>query len=91
MRYSLLEINVPAVEAFAEKGFVCVRLKDGREIRFPVSEAAKLGATFAAKREPQNRAQDLRVPEVELVFAGAARARKGHRSRGPAPRKWPRF
>ena len=46
MRYSLLEISVPAVEAFAENGFVCVRLKDGREIRFPAALNRRLrGAT----------------------------------------------
>ena len=46
MRYSQLELNVPAVDAFAENGFVCVRLKDSREIRFPAAMNRRLrGAT----------------------------------------------
>ena len=46
MRYSQLESNVPAAEASAENGFVCVRLKDGREIRFPAQLNRRLrGAT----------------------------------------------
>ena len=41
-----LEISVPVVQAFAESGFVCVRLKDGREIRFPTALNLRLrGAT----------------------------------------------
>jgi hypothetical protein len=40
--------------------------------------AAKLEAIFAAKREPQNRAQEVRVPAEGLVFTGATRGRKGH-------------
>jgi hypothetical protein len=42
MKYSILELSACAVEAFAEKGLVCVRLKDGREIRFPASKNRRL-------------------------------------------------
>jgi hypothetical protein len=42
MRYSILELDTSAVEAFAEGGQVCIRLKDGREIRFPASKNRRL-------------------------------------------------
>jgi hypothetical protein len=42
MSYSQLEIKVLAVEAFADQGMVCVRLKDGREIRFPAASNRRL-------------------------------------------------
>jgi hypothetical protein len=40
----MLELNAPAVEAFAEHGTVCVRLSDGREIRFPAAKNRRLRA-----------------------------------------------
>jgi hypothetical protein len=48
MKYSILELQSRAVHAFAEAGFVCIRLEDGREIRFPASKNRRLrGATPA--------------------------------------------
>ena len=42
MKYSILELDTRAVAASAEKGVVCVRLADGREIRFPASKNRRL-------------------------------------------------
>jgi hypothetical protein len=42
MKYSIVELNTCAVEAVAENGMVCVRLADGREIRFPASKNRRL-------------------------------------------------
>jgi len=42
MRYSILELQTRAAEAFVEGGFVRIRLEDGREIRFPVSRNRRL-------------------------------------------------
>ncbi len=42
MKYSILELDTCAVAASAENGVVCVRLKDGREIRFPASKNRRL-------------------------------------------------
>jgi hypothetical protein len=42
MRYSIVELNTRATEAFVEEGFVCIRLEDGREIRFPASKNRRL-------------------------------------------------
>ena len=36
------EVFRQAAEAFAEQGLVCVRLKDGREIRFPAFKNRRL-------------------------------------------------
>jgi hypothetical protein len=41
-----MNYSVVAVEAFSEHGMACVRLKDGREIRFPAQLNCRLrGAT----------------------------------------------
>jgi hypothetical protein len=42
MKYSILELDTVAVEAYAEGGQVCLRLKDDREIRFPASKNRRL-------------------------------------------------
>ena len=42
MKYTILELTARAVEAFAENGTVCIRLSDGREIRFPASKNRRL-------------------------------------------------
>ena len=42
MNRSTFELNTRALEAFAENGIVCVRLADGREIRFPASKNRRL-------------------------------------------------
>ncbi len=42
MKYTILELNARAVDAFAESGTVCIWLSDGREIRFPASKNRRL-------------------------------------------------
>jgi hypothetical protein len=42
MKYTILELSACAVEAFAENGLVCIRLKDGREVRFPAAKNRRL-------------------------------------------------
>jgi hypothetical protein len=42
MKNSTLEFDTCATEAFVENGLVCVRLKDGREIRFPAAKNRRL-------------------------------------------------
>ncbi len=42
MMFSTLEPGARAIEAFAENGTVCVRLSDGREIRFPATKNRRL-------------------------------------------------
>ena len=59
MKHLVLELQSPAVEAFAENGFVCIRLKDGREIRFP-----------AAKNRRLRNATPAQLANVELICNG---------------------
>ncbi len=42
MKCSILELQTRAVKAFMDAGFVCIRLEDGREIRFPASKNRRL-------------------------------------------------
>lgn len=42
MKHTILELSACAVEAFADGGTVCVRLKDDREIRFPAAKNRRL-------------------------------------------------
>lgn len=42
MKYTILELSAVAVEAFAENGMVCLRLQDGRELRFPAMKNRRL-------------------------------------------------
>ena len=42
MKYSILELSACAVQAFVENGQVCVRLEDGRELRFPAAKNRRL-------------------------------------------------
>jgi hypothetical protein len=44
MKYTILELSAIAVAAFAENGFVSLRLNDGREIRFPAIKNRRLRA-----------------------------------------------
>jgi hypothetical protein len=44
MKYTILELSANAVQAYAENGYVCVRLSDGREIRFPAAKNRRLRA-----------------------------------------------
>jgi hypothetical protein len=59
MRYSILELQTRAVEAFVEGGFVCIRLEDGREIRFPVSKNRRMRDATPAQ-----------VANIELICNG---------------------
>ena len=42
MKYCILELQARATETFVETGCVCIRLEDGREIRFPASKNRRL-------------------------------------------------
>ena len=42
MTFSTPEPNACAVAAFAEQGQVCLRLSDGREVRFPADKYRRL-------------------------------------------------
>jgi hypothetical protein len=42
MKYSILELQTRAQAAFVDGDFVCVRLEDGRDIRFPISANRRL-------------------------------------------------
>ncbi len=44
MKYTIVELHSRAVAAFIESDCVCVRLDDGREIRFPASKSRRLRA-----------------------------------------------
>jgi len=50
MKYTVLELQTRAQAAFAEGDFVCVRLADGREIRFPISANRRLREATDAQR-----------------------------------------
>jgi hypothetical protein len=60
MKYSILELQSRATEAFVEEGFVCVRLEDGREIRFP-----------AAKNRRLRGASPEQLGNIELICNGS--------------------
>lgn len=48
MKYCVLELQERATTAFVEAGYVCIRLEDGREIRFPAAKNRRLrNATLA--------------------------------------------
>jgi hypothetical protein len=42
MKHLAAELNGKAVRAWAENGWVCIRLADDREIRFPASKNRRL-------------------------------------------------
>ncbi len=42
MKYSILELQIRAIKAWAENGYICMQLDDQREIRFPVSKSRRL-------------------------------------------------
>jgi hypothetical protein len=50
MRYCILELQTRATQALVEGDTVCVRLEDGREIRFPVSKNRRLREASSAQR-----------------------------------------
>jgi hypothetical protein len=59
MRHSILELSTVATEAFAENGLICVRLGDGREIRFP-----------AAKNRRLRKAAPEQLNRIEIICNG---------------------
>ncbi len=42
MKYTVLELRTRATAVFVEGGYVCVRLEDGREVRFPAEKSRRL-------------------------------------------------
>ena len=42
MKYSILELQVKAIKAWAENRYICVQLDDQREIHFPASKNRRL-------------------------------------------------
>jgi Protein of unknown function (DUF2442) len=42
MNDSIRELQARAKEVFAENGYICIRLEDEREIRFPASKNRRL-------------------------------------------------
>lgn len=42
MKHSILELQARATEVFVENGYICIRLDDEREIRFPASKNRRL-------------------------------------------------
>jgi hypothetical protein len=42
MKHSILELQERATAAFVENGYICIRLEDEREIRFPASKNRRL-------------------------------------------------
>jgi hypothetical protein len=59
MRYSILELQTRAVEAFVEEGSVCIRLEDGREIRFHATKNRRLRSATPAQ-----------LANIELICSG---------------------
>lgn len=53
------EIKEKAVRAWAENGWVCIRLDDDREIRFPASKNRRL-----------RKATPAQLSNIELICAG---------------------
>lgn len=51
MKYTIVELNTRAVAAFIEGGNVCIKLDDGREIRFPAAKNRRLRAATAEQLE----------------------------------------
>ena len=59
MKPSLAELKVQATKAWAEGRAVCVKLADGREIRFP-----------AAKNRLLHKASAAKLDNIELICDG---------------------
>jgi hypothetical protein len=51
MKCMVLELQTRAQAAFAEHDFICVRLEDGREVRFPIAANRRLRLATPAQRE----------------------------------------
>jgi len=59
MKHSNPELQAKATEVFVEKGYVCIRLDDDREIRFP-----------AAKNRRLRNAAPAQLANIELICNG---------------------
>lgn len=59
MKYMVTELQFIATKAWIEKGMVCIKMSDGKEIRFPVEKNTKL-------RE----ATDEQRNNIEIICAG---------------------
>jgi len=59
MKHSILELQAKATEVFVENGYICVRLDDEREIRFP-----------AAKNRRLRNATPAQLANIELICDG---------------------
>lgn len=59
MKYTVLELQTRAAGVIVENGWVCVRLEDGREIRFPAEKNRRLRGATAAQ-----------LANVELICGG---------------------
>jgi hypothetical protein len=58
-KHSILELQERATAAFVENGFICIRLEDEREIRFP-----------AAKNRRLRNATPEQLGNIELICNG---------------------
>lgn len=61
MRYNTLERQARAVRAWIAAGWVCVRLDDDREIRFPAGKSRRLAS-----------AKPDQLANIELICDGAS-------------------
>jgi len=59
MRDSIPELQARAADAFVENGYVCIRLDDEREIRFPASKNRRL-----------RNASPAQLANIELICNG---------------------
>jgi Protein of unknown function (DUF2442) len=59
MKHSIVELQARATETFIENGYVCIRLEDDREIRFP-----------AAKNRRLRNATPAQLANIELICDG---------------------
>jgi hypothetical protein len=59
MKHSVLELQTRAMAAFVEGSYVCVRLEDGREVRFPAEKSRRLRSATPAQ-----------LANVELICNG---------------------
>ena len=59
MKYSILELQARAAKVFVDDGWICIRLVDDREIRFP-----------ALKNRHLRNATPAQLANIELICNG---------------------
>jgi hypothetical protein len=59
MKHSILELQERATAVFVENGYICIRLEDEREIRFPASKNRRL-----------RNASPTQLANIELICNG---------------------